>query len=472
MTLDTTAPARAAARGPSDGTLWTTLPVFQGLDDDAVARMHSLMEPVSFDDGAEILRQGERGDDLYVLSEGRIRVRAQTSMRDTLFERILKAPAVFGEMAVVTHEPRTATVLAEGPVRGYRLDAEAVNNLVTEQPRSAALLTSIVGRRLLEADTIATVGKYEVTGRLGSGAMATVFQAVQPDLGRTVALKMMSHALVKRPGFLEHFKREGQLVAQLDHDNIVRVHDTVEAYGTHFIVMEKLTGNSLDELVKDKVRLDWDSVRRILREILLALEYSHSRDLLHRDIKPSNVFLGANRRVKLLDFGIAVRQGASEVAGGRLMGTPYYMAPEQIRGRKLDGRTDLYATGILAYELVTHRVPFDAKTLQDLLDKHLKAPTPDPRRRVKDVPPDLVDFIRRSTAKRRQDRFSTCGEAASFLQLASERPMVERFDVAHVAIAFHPSRRSQVMAELSRLEATLEALDGVKLNVASTRSES
>ena len=143
--------------------------------------------------------------------------------------------------------------------------------------------------------------------------------------------------------------------------------DTAQAYGTHFIVMEKLTGTMLEDIVAQGQRLPWGMIRRILREVCSALAYSHEHNLLHRDIKPSNVFLTEDRRVKLLDFGIATSTESSETGGGHLLGTPYYMAPEQIRGERLDGRADLYALGIMAYELSTLNVPFDADTLDDLL---------------------------------------------------------------------------------------------------------
>ncbi len=441
---------------------WADLEVFRTMTAVAIDELRAVMEPVKFVQGDSIVRQGEVADAMYLLDQGQVRVDVAKS--DTHFERLLNAPALFGEMALITATPRNATVTAEGDVRCLRVSRAAFDELVQKNPHIAAFLTRAVGDRLLESQSIQHVGKYQVVGRLGAGAVATVFEALHPGLGRNVALKMLSHALVYHPKFARQFQEEAKLVAKLDHENIVRVYDTEKAYGTHFIVMEKLSGLTLDDVIRNKTQLNWGTVRRILREIASALAYSHARGLLHRDIKPSNVFLTADdRRVKLLDFGIAVSAEASAHGGNTLMGTPYYMSPEQILGNKLDGRSDLYSLGILAYELVTHDVPFDAETIEELLDLHLVAPTPDPRAKVRDLPDDLREFILRATAKKPEDRFVDCSEAVAFLQLAADLPVVHRIELSTVAISYHPSRRQMVADALADLEKRLHNQAGVTL---------
>jgi serine/threonine protein kinase len=378
---------------------------------------------------------------------------------------------MFGEMALVTNAPRTASVVAEETSRCLKVSAASFRLLAARLPEVTAFLTGAVGERLIEADTIQHVGKYQVVGRLGAGAVATVFEAMHPELQRTVALKMLSHALVHHPGFADQFKDEAKLIAKLDHEHIVRVIDTEKAYGTHFIVMEKLNGLTLDDLIQDRTQLTWGATRRVLREIAAALAYSHGQGLLHRDIKPSNVFLTReDRRVKLLDFGIAVNADASTRQSGALLGTPYYMSPEQILGRSLDGRSDLYSLGILAYELVTHELPFDAETLDDLLRLHLNQPTPNPRDRVPDVPEDLVEFIAKATAKQPADRFASCADAMTFLQLATELPTVQRMELTTLAISYHPAKRDKVIRALRQLEDALESEVGVSVLSAHRRS--
>ena len=451
---------------------WAELDVFRSMNALAIEELRAVMEPRKFEAGATIVKQGVAADAMYLLDDGQVRVMVHNAKADTHFERVLQAPALFGEMALITSTPRTATVTAEGDVRCLRVSKAAFDELVQKNPHIAAFLTRAVGDRLLESQSIQHVGKYQVVGRLGAGAVATVFEAVHPGLARNVALKMLSHSLVYHPRFAAQFQEEAKLVAKLDHENIVRVFDTEKAYGTHFIVMEKLSGLTLDDLIRNKTRLNWGTVRRILREIASALDYSHVRGLLHRDIKPSNVFLTEeDRRVKLLDFGIAVTTDASAHGGGSLMGTPYYMSPEQIQGDKLDGRSDLYSLGILAYELVTHDVPFDAETIEELLQKHLHAPTPDPRFLVADLPDDLREFILKSTAKVQDERFTSCAEAAAFLQLASDLPVVHKIELSTVAISYHPSRRQMVADALAELEKRLENQAGVTLLHAHQRSK-
>ena len=443
---------------------WAGLDVFRAMNGPSIEELRAVMEPVRFAAGETIMEQGGTADAMYLLDEGRVRVDVRNANVDTHFERVLSAPALVGEMALITSTPRTGTVTAQTDVRALRVSKAAFDELVQKNPHIAAFLTRAVGERLMESQSIQHVGKYQVVGRLGAGAVATVFEAVHPGLGKNVALKMLSHALVYHPKFAKQFQEEAKIVAKLDHDNIVRVFDTEKAYGTHFIVMEKLNGVTLDDLIRAKTKLNWGAVRRILREIASALEYSHARGLLHRDIKPSNVFLTADdRRVKLLDFGIAVSQEASAHGGGSLMGTPYYMSPEQILGDKLDGRSDLYSLGILAYELVSHDVPFDAEDIEELLQKHLQAPTPDPRLKVPDLPDDLQEFILKATAKAPADRFTSCAEAAAFLQLASDLPVVHKIELSTVAISYHPSRRQMVAQALAELQRALHGQAGVTL---------
>ena len=448
----------------SDGRpRWSKLEIFRGMPDDVVDQLRDVLTPILFEPGQVILEQGQTGDDMYLLDRGSVKVSVVGEVDSTNFERVLAAPAMFGEMALITKAKRSATITAETAVRSLRIDRQSFSELVDRNPQSAVFVTRLVGERLLEAGSIRRVGKYEVAGQLGEGAVATVFEAIHPTLGKSVALKMLSHALVYHHGFAEQFQGEAKLVAHLNHEHIVRVLDTEEAYGTHFIVMEKLTGTLLEDLIETGPHLAWGAIRRILKEICLALQYSHEQGLLHRDIKPSNVFLTEDRRVKILDFGIAVHEEASEAAAGHLLGTPYYMSPEQILGSRLDGRADLYSTGILAYELCTRVVPFDADTLDDLLRMHLNKAMPDPRALQKDIPDDLCAFIARSTAKKASERYGSCGEAAAFLQAAAELPLVNRFELATLAITYHPSRRELVDEAVEQLKSQLDSLAGVSL---------
>ena len=446
---------------PPSSLGWTSLPLFSGMSDEARSQFRAAMEPVGFRQGETILGQGEPGDHMFVLEEGTVRVAVRNEKHVVVFERTIAAPAIFGEMALITKEPRTATITAEEDARCLRINKQAVTDLFSRHASTAVFLTRLVGERLMEQKGIRKVGKYEVTGRLGSGGVATVFEGRHPTLGIPVALKMLSHALVFDEGFAELFEHEAHLVAQLNHENIVRVLDTERAYGTQFIVMEKLTGDLLESLIDSGSPLDWPNVRRILREIAEALAYSHTHGLIHRDIKPANVFLITDGKVKLLDFGIAAQSGTADGAPGKIIGTPYYMSPEQITNRELDGRADLYSLGILAYELVTRELPFDGDSLDELLGKHMRTPMPNPSLLVPDVPEDIVEFIRRTTMKRREDRFASCAEAARFLKAAAEVPVLDRFAMSTLSVTYHGSRSALVQQVLAEASRKLAAVTGV-----------
>jgi len=428
----------------------------------ALDELAEVLRAVSFADGDEILHQGDDGHEMFLLEQGSVLIHMDQPEGEP-FQTVLQAPAIFGEMSLVTRSPRTATVSAQGPVVCMALGQEDFGRVVTEDPAVAAFLTEAVGQRLLEANTIREVGKYRVTGRLGSGGAATVFEAIQPELGQPVALKMLSHSLALNEGFVERFRAEAKLVAGLRHDHVVQVLDTEHAWGTHFIVMERLTGNLIEDFVEAGTRLEWDTVRQILIEVCEALQFAHEKGLLHRDIKPSNVFFNADRRAKILDFGIAVEVGNKGDSSGQRLGTPYYMSPEQILGWELDGRADLYGTGVMAFELITLRLPFYGDTVREVLSQHLKAPFPDPRAYRRDMPDDLVAFIAKATAKHPDDRYASCGEAAQALRTAAERPLVEHFDLLGLAISYHPSRRERVQEAVAALEAELTGVTGVKL---------
>ena len=440
---------------------WLEMPVFAGLPADVLDRVTKLLTPQDCAADSVVMRQDDVGDALYILESGILRVTIRGPDGVVVVERNVEAPAIVGEMALITGEKRSATVVAVVPSRVLRMEKPDFVRLCAEHPQTAVFLTCLVGERLLENKGIRCVGKYQVVGRLGAGGVATVFEAIHPGLGHAVALKMLSHALVFDPSFADHFGREGRLVAQLNHDNIVRVLDTEEAYGTRFIVMEKLSGDLLDHLIKRGEKLPWAQVRRILVEISDALAYSHTRGLIHRDIKPANVFMTEDKRVKLLDFGIAVEAGMAEDDEGKIVGTPYYMSPEQILGHELDGRADLYSLGIVAYELCTHTLPFVADSVQGVFQKQLTQELPDPRLCDPDIPVDLVEFIKLCTYKDKELRYAGCAEAADALRRTSDTTSSLPSEISTLSLSYLPSRRVQVQQIIREAVEKLSKLRGV-----------
>jgi CRP-like cAMP-binding protein len=457
---------------------WRGHELFRGMDEGALRALMGAIEAVSFVDNERLIVQGERDegtylgkdgsivagardDAMYLIEEGRVRVRIVDPDGTTRLERILDAPAVVGEMALVTNEARSATVEALGPVKALRAGRAPVMALVRRAPQAAAFLTRAVGRRLMEAGGIRKVGKYEVTGAIGSGSLCTVFEGLHPTLAQRVALKMLSHDLAMDPGFKKAFEYEAQLLASLRHDHIVRIIDTERAYGTHFIVMERMTGTDLQAVIERGTRLPHETVARLMAESLEALAHCHDKGLLHRDVKPGNIFLTDDGKAKLLDFNIAVATKSTAEGSGRVSGTPAYMAPEQCRGEPMDGRADLYALGITAYALVTGQQPYGGDTAVDMMRQQVATPMPDPRERVPDLPDYLVEFIARATKKKPEERFASCAAAAAFLRAAVDLPIVEKLALTSLAVSYHPSKEAFVTEALRKLYRELKGVPGV-----------
>lgn len=441
---------------------WPTLELFQDLSTADIEAIAAVLEPRSYAPGDVILREGAEGDAVYLLDEGRVRISKAPGDGRPAFSRVLDAPSALGEMALIARTPRTATVRADGPVRCMRLDRAAFEAIVQRHPDVARLLTRLVGERLKEIDGIRRVGKYRVVGTLGKGAVADVFEARHPELGQPVALKMLSHALVYHPQFAAQFDREAVIVAGLAHPNIVRVFDFERAYGTRFIVMERLEGEMLADLIERRAPPRWSTVRRLLREVGSALHHAHGQGLIHRDVKPSNIFITTEGQAKLLDFGIAVHRERSAATGDARVGSPCYVAPEQILGKPLDGRADIYALGITAFELITGQVPFDAPDVVALLRKHLHSPLPDPRTVRPDVPADLAAFIARCCEKDPAARFPDCEAAVAALRDGPDGVIGGR---RTVRIDYGPGAADGVRAALEALEAALAKVEGATLKI-------
>jgi hypothetical protein len=244
------------------------------------------------------------------------------------------------------------------------------------------------------------VGPYRIIEPVGRGGMASVFKAYEASLDRYVALKVLPPEFLHDPTFAERFRREAQTIARLEHPQIIPIfaYDIDAASGTPWMAMRLISGGSLSQRIK-RGRLAPAECARILKDVGDALDYAHSAGVIHRDVKPQNVLLDDSGRVYLADFGIAkmVEASAHMTATGMITGTPQYMAPEQALGKSIDKSIDIYALGIVAYELFTGRVPFSADTPVAVLMKQASEPMPLPP--VNEVPEEVTRAILRATAK-------------------------------------------------------------------------
>jgi serine/threonine protein kinase len=253
------------------------------------------------------------------------------------------------------------------------------------------------------------VGPYRITEILGQGGMASVCKAYHPALDRYVALKVLHPAFKEDPHFLTRFQREARVVARLEHPHIVPVYDFSEHNGQPYLVMKYIEGETL------KARLDEGPLSKaeaiqITDAVGAALTYAHQRGVLHRDIKPSNILLSTDGSIFLADFGLAriAEMGASTLSKDMMLGTPQYISPEQAKGnQELDEGTDIYSLGVVMYEIVVGRVPFNADTPFSIIHDHIYTPLPMPRTVNPHVPEAVELVLLKSLAKAREDRFDT-----------------------------------------------------------------
>ncbi len=272
------------------------------------------------------------------------------------------------------------------------------------------------------SQTTSVRARYQIVSKVASGGMGEVYRARDSVLAREVAIKVLHRNLAGDPGFIERFRREARAAALLSHPNIVAVHDWGSTTnGTYFMVMEFIRGRNLRDLLTHYGRLEPQQAVEVLIQMLAALEHAHRHGIVHRDVKPENVLVTPEGQVKVADFGLARAFAESRVsqAPGTVTGTVQYLAPEQIQGDPADPRTDLYATGIVAYELLTGHVPFSGETSLAIAYKHLSDRIPPPSRSVPEVPPELDRIVAQATEKERDRRPASAAELRGALLAVS-----------------------------------------------------
>jgi ligand-binding sensor domain-containing protein len=265
-----------------------------------------------------------------------------------------------------------------------------------------------------------TLGAYQIIEQIGRGGMATVYKAYQPSMDRYVAVKILPSHFTEDSSFMGRFTQEARTLARLEHPHILPVHDYGEQQGITYLVMRYVEAGTLKDVVGQVGPMDLQEAARILGQVGGAVDYAHSQGVVHRDIKPSNVLVDRRGNTFLTDFGIArlVAETAQFTASGAIIGTPAYMSPEQGMGQPADYRSDIYALGVVLFEMVTGRVPFEAETPLAVLLKHVNEPLPLPRQIKPDLPPSVERVILKAMAKEPNDRFQSAQAMVEALQKA------------------------------------------------------
>ncbi len=292
------------------------------------------------------------------------------------------------------------------------------------------------------------IGHYEIKSELGRGGMATVYRGYDPRFEREVAVKVLPPEMLHAdPNFRLRFQREAKIIAKLEHPSIVPVYDVGEENNQPYFVMRYMSGGSLAERIKKSV-YTVDEAARLLEQIAPGLDEAHAKGIVHRDLKPSNILFAGNEIPCISDFGIAkLSQGESgNVTGSAIIGTPAYMSPEQAAGNEVDNRTDIYALGIILYEMLTGRQPYHSETPMGLALKHITEPVPSILEARPDLPAWMEEIISTSMAKNPADRYQTAQEMVDALdQHLSSEPVAKKTRKQPAPVKLSPTAKTVVM---------------------------
>jgi eukaryotic-like serine/threonine-protein kinase len=270
----------------------------------------------------------------------------------------------------------------------------------------------LLGQLLSEA----TLGDYDVYGELGRGGMAAVYLGLDLALNRKVAIKTMLPELVTKEGMVSRFKREAQTAASLSHPHIIQIYSVKQSEKLVYFVMKFIEGRSLESVITDKGQVPLEMAQVILSQVGSALAFAHRKGVVHRDIKPANIMIDEDGWAIVTDFGIAkVQEAQNLTATGTAIGTPHYMSPEQFHNKAITGASDQYSLGVVAYEMLAGKKPFDGGTYAEIITQHLFEPPPDLRDARPDIPEYVVDVVKKMMAKDPAERFADCEAAAHAL---------------------------------------------------------
>jgi serine/threonine protein kinase len=269
------------------------------------------------------------------------------------------------------------------------------------------------------AEALTKAGRYQIVGELGRGSMGVVYQGYDPIIQRTVAIKTMLPEGLSPSEFEEYkarFQREAMAAGILAHPNIITVYDFGEDNGVLYLAMEFLEGKSLEKIVQEQTVLPIETILPIYDQVCGALDHAHRNKVVHRDIKPANIMILHNGLVKVTDFGIAKMMAMGMTQAGQILGTPNYMSPEQVKGRQIDGRSDIFSLGVILYELVTGEKPFGGQNITTVIYKIINENPIPPRELDASIHAGLSYVISKALAKNPDERYQTCNELAEDLR--------------------------------------------------------
>ncbi len=369
--------------------------------------------------GVRFITQGVAGEAAYIIQRGAC---MELVEKDGELHPIAHRGEgdVVGMLTLLTGEPETAHVEAETDMDLWVLDRARFDGISRQDPELVAFLTELVAERFDSRRPTAdrTIGPYLATRIIGRGGYSIVYEGRDTATQKRVAIKMLRHHLALQPDFLESFRKEAQVIAGLEHENIIRVFGMVERYRTVFLVIEYLEGESLKDLLARQGALGPEPAAALLRQACAAMAHAGRKGLIHRDINPGNMMLLSGGRLKLIDFGLACPAGAEDLEYG---GALAYQAPELLDGHPADRLSDLYALGITAYEMITGETPHADPDPGRFIRRRRAEAIPDPAARVRGLPEALRRFILKACHHNPKRRYTDAAEALGALAEASGR---------------------------------------------------
>jgi len=413
--------------------------------------------------------QGEKGGVAYIIQRGSCMVIVEKE--GEFFPVGHRGEGdIVGVMSLLTGEPRNAHVEAETDMELWVLKKEQFDSISTKEPDLVSFLTELIADRFDSKRPIAdrTIGRYLASDIIGRGGFSLVYKGVHIDLNRPVAIKMMRHDMAMDPDFLANFRNEAKTIANLNHENIIRVYDIEERYRTVFIIMEYIEGESLMDMLQRLKTIPPPLAGVYLAQICTGLHYAHQRGIIHRDINTKNVIVQRDDRLKILDFGLACPVGTEDFSS---LGTLAYMAPEQIESNPLDQRTDIYALGIVAYEMAVGERPFPEEDIKMLTQLHRTRDLPDPVQKIPDLPETLRRFIMKAGRCDPKLRYQDMTQALVDIRPLANLPTRERRNLpaekpreTSLSISYEDDQQLEIKQLMEEFSAKARKL-GVELKI-------
>jgi len=415
-------------------SLLSSIDIFANLDKVTRKDISQYFKIDRFHKGEKLIESGKKADRFIIILQGNVELHIPNLLRNEIRKVNLTDGSVLGEVALLTNTLYSIDAIAVEKTVVFYLDRNVFSDLIKQHKSFANTMSNLMSQRMAHDGGINKVGRYTLTEKIGEGNMAIVFEGYDPMLERHVALKMLKYDLSHDQDFLTRFEHEAKIMAKLSHPNIVNVYETVSEYSTSFIVMERLRGKDLGQILKEKGALSILETREILYQVVCALEYAHSqgdKGIIHRDIKPANIFIDDKGQVKLTDYGIA--KPPMDVVT-MVLGTPKYLAPEIIKGDPFDGRADIYSVGIMAFTMLTGSPPFSAKSLNELLQMQVYESPPDIKQSRPEIDNDLKLFIESALIKDPEERIYDWKTIKEHLKPGANRelPRIDSDEIAFV----------------------------------------